>query len=65
LISTLFFQLALVAGWATSLGGVVSTLHYLILSAFLASFGLLIGALGASFEQHHNFWHVTYIDEEA
>jgi hypothetical protein len=63
--SILFFQPALVAGWAASLHGAVSTRHYLILSAFVASFGLLIGALGASFEQYHYFRHVTYIDEEA
>jgi predicted Zn-dependent protease len=63
--SILFFQPALVAGWAASLHGAVSTRHYLILSAFLASFGLLIGALGASFEQYYYFRHVTYIDEEA
>jgi hypothetical protein len=48
--SLLFFQPVLVAGWAASLHGAVSTRHYLILSAFLAACGLLVGALGASFE---------------
>jgi hypothetical protein len=65
LLCVLFFQQPLIAGWAASLDGAVSTTHYLILSAFVASFGLLIGALGASFEQHYYFRHVTYIDEEA
>ena len=63
--SAFFFQPALVAGWAASLDGDIATIHYLILAAFLASVGLLIGALGASFEQHYYFRHVTYIDEEA
>ena len=63
--SALFFQPELVAGWAASLNGGIATIHYLILSAFLASVALLIGALGASFEQHYYFRHITYIDEEA
>jgi predicted Zn-dependent protease len=65
LLCGFFFQQPLVASWAASLDGAVSATHYLILSAFVASFGLLIGALGASFEQHYYFRHVTYIDEEA
>jgi hypothetical protein len=51
-------------GWAASLNGEIQAVHYVVLAAFVASLGLLIGALGASFEQHYYFRHVTYIDEE-
>jgi hypothetical protein len=61
---TLFFHHKLVMEWAASLDGQITTVHYVILAAFVSSLGLLIGALGASFEQPHYFRHVTYIDEE-
>jgi hypothetical protein len=63
-LSALFFQHHLVSAWASSLEGQITAVHYVILAAFVASLGLLIGALGASFEQQHYFRHVTYIDEE-
>ena len=63
-LSALFFQHQLVSAWASSLEGHITSVHYVILAAFVASLGLLIGALGASFEQQHYFRHVTYIDEE-
>lgn len=63
-LSTLFFHHQLVVAWTASLDGQITTAHYVILAAFVASLGLLIGALGASFEQQHYFRHVTYIDEE-
>jgi hypothetical protein len=63
-LSAILFRHQLVVSWASSLEGAISVHHYLILAAFVASLGLLIGALGASFEQHYYFRHVTYIDEE-
>ena len=63
-LSTWLFSHQLVVGWAASLNGEIHTVHYVVLAAFVASLGLLIGALGASFEQHYYFRHVTYIDEE-
>ena len=63
-LSALFFRHQLVSAWAASLEGYITPVHYVILAAFVASLGLLIGALGASFEQQHYFRHVTYIDEE-
>ncbi|MDH3604565.1 MAG: hypothetical protein OEU26_33575, partial [Candidatus Tectomicrobia bacterium] len=63
-LSTLLFHQKLVIAWAASLEGHISSVHYVILAAFVSSLGLLIGALGASFEQQHYFRHVTYIDEE-
>jgi hypothetical protein len=63
-LSAWLFPHELVVGWAASLNGDIQAVHYVVLAAFVASLGLLIGALGASFEQHHYFRHVTYIDEE-
>lgn len=63
LARTLFSQ-HLVEGWAVSLGGQVLGHHYLVFSAFVASLGILIGALGASFEDQNYFRHVAYVDEE-
>ena len=34
------------------------------MSAFVASVAILIGALGASFEEQHYFRHVIFVDEE-
>jgi hypothetical protein len=62
--STLLFRRQVVAGWAVSLSGDIHAMHYVVLSAFVASLSLAIGALGASFEQHYYFRHITYIDEE-
>jgi hypothetical protein len=63
LARTLFSQ-RLVEGWAASLGGHVLGYHYLVFAAFVASLGILIGALGASFENQTYFRHVAYVDEE-
>jgi predicted Zn-dependent protease len=62
--SLLVFHRQVIRGWTMSLEGKIHTADYLVMSAFVASLGLLIGALGASFEQHHYFRHITYIDEE-
>jgi hypothetical protein len=54
----------LVATWAASVRGEIAVGHYLRLAALIASLGLLIGALGASFEEQTYFRHVIYVDEE-
>lgn len=54
----------LVAAWAESITEGVGWQHYLVLAAFVASLGLLIGALGASFEGQSYFRHVAWVDEE-
>ena len=36
----------------------------LVLAAFVASLGLVIGALGASFEEEHYIRHIAFVDEE-
>lgn len=60
---TLFGPL-LADNWTTAFEGVPSFGHYLKLAAFVASLGLFIGSLGASFEKHTYFRHVTFVDEE-
>ncbi len=62
--SQVLFGEDLVRGWAASLDGPPQLEHYLVFSGFVATFGILIGALGASFEPGGYFRHVAYIDEE-
>lgn len=64
LVSSTIFTRTLVEGWAASLDGDIRPRHYVIFSGFIATVGLLIGALGASFEGQEYFRHVTYVDEE-
>jgi hypothetical protein len=59
--SVLLFPAALVAEWT---GRPSTWALHATLSGFSATLGLLIGALGASFEDEAYFRHVTYIDEE-
>lgn len=58
------FSGALVEGWAASLEGPLAAEHYLSLAGFVAAFGLVIGALGGSFEEESYFRHVAFADEE-
>ena len=37
---------------------------YVIMSLFVTSLGLFVGALGASFEDHYDVRHITFVDEE-
>lgn len=37
---------------------------HLRMAAFVASIGVLIGALGTSFENQHHFRHIVFVDEE-
>lgn len=53
-----------ISGWAASLSVELGLRHYLLMAATVGSLGVLIGALGASFEQHAHFRHVVYVDEE-
>lgn len=55
----------LAAQWASPEGGAsVSLGRYLVLAAFVASLGIVIGTLGASFEEEHYIRHIAYVDEE-
>lgn len=58
------FPYRVVEGWAASLHEVPKLGHYLRMAGTVGSLGIMIGALGASFEQHHYFRHVVFVDEE-
>lgn len=58
------FPRRLIQEWAASLPQAVGWPDYLVLAGFVASLGLLIGALGASFEGNPYFRHITFVDEE-
>lgn len=64
LMSALFFTPHLIEGWAASLEEPLVMRHYFVLSAFVASLGIVIGALGAAFEAEEYFRHVAFVDEE-
>jgi hypothetical protein len=63
-LSLLIFGQPVIADWVVSLDGDVQAMHYVVLAAFVASLGILIGALVGSFEEQYHFRHITYIDEE-
>ena len=66
-IGSLLFHPKLIASWAESTGLEASEIGLLAIvqmSIFVASVGLLIGALGASIETQNYFRHVIFVDEE-
>lgn len=63
LSSKLLFAPELIDSWAQS-EEVVTWSHYLRFSGIAAALALVIGALGASFEDQHHFRHITLVDEE-
>ncbi|MCB1915115.1 MAG: hypothetical protein KDG52_05300 [Rhodocyclaceae bacterium] len=64
LLANWLFSDALVASWAASLPHPPAAGNYLALAQLIASLGILIGSLGASFEGRDFFRHVAYVDEE-
>lgn len=73
--AVLLFSLALAAGvslfppelvesWAASAHVSCDFPCYLQMATFVASIGILIGSLGASFEEQHHFRHIVLVDEE-
>jgi len=63
LVAKTLFRPVLVHNWTPSIPQVTEA-HYLVLSGFIASLGIVIGALGASFEKESYFRRVTMLDEE-
>ena len=63
-VQALFFDAAILDGWAASLGSPVAFHHILAFAGFVAALGLGVGALGGSFEDQTYFRHVAYVDEE-
>ena len=64
ILRTLFFDAAILDGWAASLGRPVGPDEVLVFAGFVAALGLGVGALGGSFEDQTYFRHVAYVDEE-
>lgn len=63
-LAGLLYPAAVVESWTAALGQTPVTGHYLRLAGLVASLGLGIGALGASFEEQSHFRHMAYVDEE-
>lgn len=66
-VGWLLFRPELIASWASSselTTAEVGISTIVRMNLFCASIGLLIGALGASFESQHYFRHVIFVDEE-
>lgn len=63
----LLFPQVLVSQWiGTETDGhsLITLASYAKMGSFCASLGILIGALGASFEDQYHFQHVIFVDEE-
>lgn len=63
-IAWLFFSNELVAAWITSNDSEVDWRNHLQTNVLVTTLGLLVGALGASFEDQHHFRHVVFVDGE-
>ncbi|MBH25306.1 MAG: DUF2391 domain-containing protein [Myxococcales bacterium] len=63
-IGSLLFSPELIQGWAPTIHQAPAVRHYFELAAFVASLGLIIGAMGASFEDEDYIRHVAFVDEE-
>ncbi len=57
------FETEIVQNWVPSARAIAEG-HYVSLAGFVASVGIVIGALGASFEQESYFRHTAMLDEE-
>ncbi len=67
LAAALLFSPELISQWTNSAEAsvhVITPTSYLKMATFCASVGLLIGALGASFEEQTHFQHVIFVDDE-
>jgi hypothetical protein len=60
----LFFHPTLERAWAATVEAPLDLERHLVFSAFVATLGLLVGALGATFEEESYFRHVACVDEE-
>lgn len=65
--ATLLFSPELINQWTSSPESSIQAItpaSYFKMATFCASVGLLIGALGASFEEQTHFQHVIFVDDE-
>jgi predicted Zn-dependent protease len=63
-VALTLFSNRLADNWSESIVEPPNATHYFSLALFVASLGIFIGALGASFEEQTYFRHVTFVDEE-
>ncbi|MDO6460360.1 hypothetical protein Q4485_06605 [Granulosicoccaceae sp. 1_MG-2023] len=63
-VSVSLYSPALVAVWTSGAAPDAGLTQYLLVDLLVTTLGLLIGALGASFEEQHYFRHVVFVDEE-
>ena len=63
-LRALFFDAAILDGWAGTLGHTVGPDDVIAFAGFVSALGIGVGALGASFEDQTYFRHVAYVDEE-
>jgi len=64
LLALTLYPEALVQTWAATVTGPLRLKHYLTLAGFTAGTGVVIGALGSSFEDQRYFQHIAFVDEE-
>lgn len=58
------FHTHLVESWAASKETPITVADYTLMATFVASLSMLVGALGASFEDQYAVRHLTFVDEE-
>lgn len=63
-IGWLLFPAEVINGWAAAIESPLELRHYLRMAITVGALGIIIGALGASFEPLHHFRHVVFVDEE-
>ncbi|TWT31049.1 hypothetical protein KOR34_44230 [Posidoniimonas corsicana] len=63
-VTLALFDAGLVASWAPTLEGRAGWGNYVGFAGFVSSVGIVIGALGVSFEGQNYFRHITFVDEE-
>ena len=67
ILTHLLFPTQLIAAWSSSTITKADQVGWMarpLMALFSASLGLMIGALGASFESQHYFRHIIFVDEE-
>ncbi|MEM8932285.1 MAG: DUF2391 domain-containing protein [Acidobacteriota bacterium] len=63
-MAEVLFSQELLAQWTPSLDGEIGARQHVAHAGFIAFLGLIVGALGASFEEQDYFRHITLVDEE-
>ena len=64
IVSVSLYSPELIDAWTAGAAAHAGLTQYLLVDLLVTTLGLLIGALGASFEEQHYFRHVVFVDEE-